>query len=43
MGLVAFLLAQSGLSALRRQTFAPVETIRSLKETTHWLKHPTTR
>lgn len=38
MGLTAFLLAQSGLAALRKKTLAPVETIHSLKETTQWLK-----
>jgi putative copper export protein len=43
MGLVAFVLAQSGTSALRSQSMAPVETIHSLKETTQWLKNPSTR
>ena len=43
MGLVAFLLAQSGLTALRKKTLAPVETIGSIKETTQWLKNPSTR
>jgi hypothetical protein len=43
MGLTAFLLAQAGVSALRKQSIAPVETIHSLKETTQWLKHPSTR
>jgi putative copper export protein len=43
MGLVAFVLAQSGISALRSQSMAPVETIHSLKETTQWLKNPSTR
>ena len=38
MGGIAFLLAQSGLSALRKKSIAPVETIHSLKETTQWLK-----
>lgn len=38
MGLTAFVLAQSGLAALRKKTLAPVETIHSLKETTQWLK-----
>ena len=37
MGLVAYLLAQSGISALRTKSIAPVETIQSLKETTQWL------
>jgi uncharacterized membrane protein YqjE len=43
LGLTAFLLAQAGISALRKQSIAPVETIHSLKETTQWLKHPSTR
>ena len=43
MGLVAYLLAQSGISALRTKSIAPVETIHSLKETTQWLKNPSTR
>ena len=43
MGLVAFLLAQSGLTALRKKNLAPVETIDSIKETTQWLKNPSTR
>jgi len=43
MGLVAYLLAQSGISALRKKSIAPVETIHSLKETTQWLKNPSTR
>lgn len=42
-GLVAFVLAQSGLSALRKKRIAPIETLHSLKETAQWLKHPTTR
>jgi uncharacterized membrane protein YqjE len=41
MGLVAYVLAQSGISALRKQSIAPVETIHSLKETTQWLKNET--
>jgi purine-cytosine permease-like protein len=41
MGLVAYVLAQSGISALRRKSLAPVETIHSLKETTQWLKNGT--
>lgn len=41
MGLSAYLLAQSGVSALRKTTIVPVETIHSLKETTQWLKNPT--
>ena len=43
MGLVAYVLAQSGISALRAKSIAPVETIHSLKETTQWLKNPSTR
>jgi hypothetical protein len=39
MGGVAFVLAQSGISALRKKTIAPVETMHSLKETTQWLKN----
>jgi amino acid transporter len=41
MGLVAFLLAQSGIAALRTKSIAPVETMHSLKETTQWLKNGT--
>ncbi len=41
MGLTAYLLAQSGMSALRKKSIAPVETIHSLKETTQWLKNGT--
>ena len=41
MGLIAYLLAQSGISALRKKSIAPVETIHSLKETTQWLKNGT--
>jgi uncharacterized membrane protein YqjE len=43
MALTAYLLAQSGMSALRKKSIAPVETIHSLKETTQWLKNPSTR
>ena len=43
MGATAFLLAQSGIAALRKRSIAPVETIHSLKETTQWLKNPSTR
>jgi putative copper export protein len=43
MGLIAFLLAQAGISALRRKSLAPVETLHSLKETTQWFKNPSTR
>jgi len=41
MALTAYLLAQSGMSALRKKSIAPVETIHSLKETTQWLKNGT--
>ena len=41
MGLTAFLLAQSGIAALRKKSIAPVETMHSLKETTQWLKNET--
>jgi len=41
MGLTAYVLAQSGMSALRKKSIAPVETIHSLKETTQWLKNGT--
>jgi putative copper export protein len=41
MGGTAFLLAQSGVTALRKKTIAPVETMHSLKETTQWLKNGT--
>lgn len=43
MGGIAFVLAQSGIAALRKTTMAPVETMHSLKETTQWLKNPSTR
>ena len=41
MGVAAFALAQSGISALKNQSIAPVETMHSLKETTQWLKNGT--
>lgn len=41
MGGTAFILAQSGISALRKKSIAPVETMHSLKETTQWLKNGT--
>ena len=41
MGVAAFALAQSGISALKKQSIAPVETMQSLKETTQWLKNGT--
>ena len=41
MGLAAFVLAQAGITALRKKSIAPVETIHSLKETTQWLKNGT--
>lgn len=40
-GGTAFVLVQSSMSALRKKTLAPVETIDSLKETTQWLKNGT--
>ena len=39
--LAAYLCAQSGISALKKKTIAPVETMNSLKETTQWLKNGT--
>jgi hypothetical protein len=41
MGGAAFVLVQSSITALRKKTLAPVETIDSLKETTQWLKNGT--
>jgi uncharacterized membrane protein YqjE len=41
MGIAAVVLAMSGISAMRRQNLAPVETINSLKETTQWIKQET--
>ena len=41
MGVTAFVLAQSGITALRSKSIAPVETMHSLKETTQWLKNGT--
>jgi uncharacterized membrane protein YqjE len=41
LGIAAFVLAQSGITALRKKTIAPVETMHSLKETTQWLKNGT--
>lgn len=43
MGATAYILAQSGITALKNQSIAPVETMHSLKETTQWLKNPSTR
>ena len=43
MGATAYILAQSGITALKHQSIAPVETMHSLKETTQWLKNPSTR
>ena len=43
MGGIAYAFAQSSLAGLRRKSIAPVETIHSLKETTAWLKNPSTR
>ena len=39
LGLTAYLLAQSAISALRKKSITPVETIHSIKETTQWLKN----
>jgi amino acid transporter len=39
LGLTAYLLAQSAVSALRKKSITPVETIHSIKETTQWLKN----
>ena len=41
MGAVAFVLAQSGITALKNKSIAPVETMHSLKETTQWLRNGT--
>ena len=41
MGGTAFVLAQSGIAALRAKSLAPVETMHSIKETTQWLKNGT--
>jgi uncharacterized membrane protein YqjE len=41
MAAIAFALAQTGISALRKTTIAPVETMQSIKETTQWLKNET--
>jgi hypothetical protein len=43
MGATAFMLAQAGITALKSKSIAPVETMHSLKETTQWLKNPSTR
>lgn len=39
LGLTAYLLAQSAVTALRSKSITPVETIHSIKETTQWLKN----
>jgi uncharacterized membrane protein YqjE len=41
MAVMAYVLAQSGISAMKKKTIAPVETMHSLKETTQWLKNET--
>lgn len=41
MAAIAAVLAQSGISALRKKSIAPVETMHSLRETTQWLKNET--
>jgi hypothetical protein len=43
MGVAGYLMAQSGISALKKKSIAPVETMHSLKETTEWLRNPSTR
>ena len=43
MSATAFMLAQAGITALKNKSIAPVETMHSLKETTQWLKNPSTR
>ncbi len=43
MGATAFMLAQAGITALKNKSIAPIETMHSLKETTQWLKNPSTR
>jgi Putative Actinobacterial Holin-X, holin superfamily III len=39
LGVTAYMLAQSAMSALRKKSITPVETIDSIKETTQWLKN----
>jgi hypothetical protein len=39
LGVTAYVLAQSAISALRKKSITPVETIDSIKETTQWLKN----
>lgn len=41
MAAIAFVFAQTGISALRKTSIAPVETMQSIKETTQWLKNET--
>jgi uncharacterized membrane protein YqjE len=41
MGLMAYVLAQAGLSELKKQSLAPVETMESVKETAQWIKNET--
>jgi uncharacterized membrane protein YqjE len=43
MGGAAFALSNAGISALKKKSITPVETMHSLKETTQWLKNPSTR
>lgn len=40
-GMTAFVLVQSAITALRKKSIAPVETIHTLKETTQWVKNAT--
>jgi hypothetical protein len=41
MALIAFVMAQAALSALKKQSLAPTETIASVKETAQWIKNET--
>jgi uncharacterized membrane protein YqjE len=41
LGIAAYALVQSGLSAIKRRSLTPDETIHSMKETTQWLKNQT--
>jgi hypothetical protein len=40
-GLTGFVLVQSAMTALRKTSITPVETIHTLKETTQWVKNAT--
>jgi hypothetical protein len=41
LALVALVLMQTGLRALRRRTIVPVDTVESIKETAQWIKKET--